>query len=153
METVERGEALEFLRVAPVAHVGVVWEGEPYVTPLSFVLSDEALFFRIKEGRKLEAIRENPVVSVEASDFDPETGHWISVVVKGRATEVGDDAVETETMSRLFSKYQEALGSLLGHGRPEPLAGEPRVIRVDIEDMTGMRSGHGLSPRARPGWL
>ena len=117
------------------------------------MVSDDAVLFRIKEGRKLDAIRANPVVSIEASDFDPETGNWISVVVKGRATEVADDEVETETMSQLLSKYKEALGSLLGHGRPEPLAGELHVIRVEIDELTGRRSGHGLSPRARPGWL
>lgn len=153
MDAISRDEALEFLREAPVAHVGVISDQEPYVTPMSFVLIGERILFRTAAGRKLEAIQANPAVCVEASSFDPDTGDWISVIARGRAEEVTDEALATETVLQLIRKYQQAMGSLFGHGRLEPWSRVPHVIGVEIEEMSGLSSGRGLSPRTRPGRL
>ena len=116
MEKISREEAYRFLRDAPVGHIGVIWDGEPYVTPMSFVLVDDRIMFRTAAGRKLEAIQANPTVCVETSSFDPETGAWTSVIAKGQAEEITDEATMTETVSLLLRKYESALGSVFGHG-------------------------------------
>lgn len=153
METISRDEAYQFLRDAPVAHIGVIWEGEPYVTPMSFVLVDDHIVFRTVAGKKLEAIQANPTVCVETSSFDADTGAWTSVIAKGKAEEITDEATMTETVSLLLSKYESALGSVFGHGGREPWSQVPHVIQVVIEEMSGLSSGRGLSPRTRPGRL
>ena len=48
--------------------------GEPYVTPMSFVVDSDRILFRTNPGKRHEAMLENPVVSIEASTFDEETG-------------------------------------------------------------------------------
>jgi hypothetical protein len=153
MEPLDREEALRFLAASPVAHLGVVSDGKPYVTPMSFILDDGRLMFRTLPGRKLEAIRANPAVSIEASEFDMETGEWVSVIVTGAAHEADEDVIGERAISLLLDKYAPALGSPLGRGGLQPMAGFPHVVVVEIEDVTGMVSGGGLLPRTRPGRL
>lgn len=153
MEPMTEGEALEFLRGAMVAHIGVVSEGEPYVTPMSFVVDGRRILFRTKPGKRLEAIDADPVVSIEVSTFDETTGVWVSVVVKGKAVERVDDETAARAVELLLDKYQAVLGSPFGHGGLQPMATFPHVIEVPIEEITGMTSGSGFAFRTRPGRL
>jgi nitroimidazol reductase NimA-like FMN-containing flavoprotein (pyridoxamine 5'-phosphate oxidase superfamily) len=153
MNPLSREEALELLAVAPVAHLGVIDDGRPYVTPMSFVLVGDVVAFRTVPGRKLEAIRENPQVCVEAAKFDPESGEWASVIVTGMARETEDAQTRAAVVAGLFEKYRDALGSPLSRGGLRPLTGLPFVVLVDIEEVTGMVSGGGFAHRTRPGRL
>lgn len=153
MDSLGREEALELLEAAPVAHLGTVYDGEPYVTPMSFVVSSGRILFRTMPGRKLEAIQANPIVCIEASRFDEETGAWKSVIVRGRAEEVEEDELKQNTVSLLLHKYEKIMGSPLSSGGTRPLAGPAHFIAVEIDEVTGMTSGSGLSAQTRPGRL
>ena len=153
MEPMPDNEAIEFLRKAKVAHIGVISNGDPYVTPMSFVVDGNRILFRTKPGTRFEAIESNPVVCIEASHFDEETGDWISVVVKGHAVERSDDETTARAVELLLEKYESVLGSPLGHGGLQPMASFPHVIEVPVEEITGMTSGGGFSFRTRPGRL
>jgi len=153
VEPINEAEALEFLREAMVAHLGVVLDGEPYVTPMSFVVDGRRLLFRTKPGKRFEAIEENPRVCVEVSRFDDETGDWVSVVVKGTAIERTDDPTTSRAVEMLLEKYAAVLGSPLGTGGLQPMASFPHVLEVGIDEITGMASGRGFSYRTRPGRL
>jgi nitroimidazol reductase NimA-like FMN-containing flavoprotein (pyridoxamine 5'-phosphate oxidase superfamily) len=146
-------EAIGFLSRSKVAHIGVISDGVPYVTPMSFVVDGDRILFRTKPGKRLEAIESNPVVCIEASLFDEETGDWTSVVVTGRAAERSDDETTARAVELLLEKYEAVLGSPLGHGGLQPMASFPHVIEVPIEEITGMTSGQGFSFRTRPGRL
>ncbi|MGH8950511.1 MAG: pyridoxamine 5'-phosphate oxidase family protein [Acidimicrobiia bacterium] len=153
MEPITEAEALQFLRGAMVAHVGVVQHGAPYVTPMSFVVDGHRILFRTKPGKRFEALATNPVVCIEVSHFDEATGDWISVVVRGTAVERTDQATTSRTVALLMDKYRAVLGSPLGHGGLQPMATFPHVVEVSIEEMSGMVSGRGFSYRTRPGRL
>ncbi len=153
MEPMTEGDALHFLSTAMVAHIGVVSAGDPYVTPMSFVVDGRRILFRTKPGKRLEAIEANPVVSIEVSTFDETSGTWMSVVVKGRAIERVDDETAARAVELLLDKYQAVLGSPFGHGGLQPMASFPHVVEVPIEEITGMTSGSGFSFRTRPGRL
>lgn len=153
MESLGREEALKVLETAPVAHLGTIYEGEPYVTPMSFVVSEGRILFRTMAGQKLDALEANPVVCIEASHFNEETGAWKSVIVRGRAEEVEEDELKQTTVSLLLHKYEAIMGSPLSSGGVQPLAGPPHFIKVEIEEVTGMTSGSGLSAQTRPGRL
>ena len=153
MEQVSPQQAWAFLEAAPVAHIGVLAEGEPYVTPMSFVVDGERILFRTKPGRRFSALEQNPVVSIEVSSYDSTNGDWTSVIVKGKAYETTDDQIISLTVERLFQKYRDALGSPLGRGGLQPLASFPHVVVVEIEEISGMTSGGGLGARTRPGRL
>jgi nitroimidazol reductase NimA-like FMN-containing flavoprotein (pyridoxamine 5'-phosphate oxidase superfamily) len=153
MDLLAPEEALELLAQAPVAHLGVIDDGRPYVTPMSFVLVGNSVAFRTVPGRKLDAIRENPEVCVEAAKFDPESGEWASVIITGTARETDDPETRTAVVAGLFDKYKDALGSPLSRGGLRPLTGLPFVVLVEIEEVTGMVSGGGFAHRTRPGRL
>lgn len=146
-------EALDFLEHEMVAHVGVIDDGKPYVTPMSFALDGRRLLLRTKPGRRFEAIESNPTVCIEVSRFDDSSGDWVSVIVEGKAVERTDEATTTRAVELLLQKYAPVLGSPLGTGGLQPMASFPHVLEVSIDEMTGMSSGRGFSFRTRPGRL
>lgn len=153
MEPITETSAREFLRDALVAHIGVVVEDEPYVTPMSFIVHDDRILFRTKPGRRLEAIKTNPLVSIETSSFDEVSGDWTSVIVKGTAKVETEDVIIQATLTGLFDKYRQILGTPLGRGGIQPIASFPHVIAVEIVEITGMCSSGPFSMRTRPGRL
>lgn len=146
-------EAFEVLEASPVAHLGVLVEGDPYVTPMSFVVDRNRILFRTLPGRKLDGLRSHPSVCVEVARYDDSTGDWVSVIVRGTAREVEDENVGATTVEMLRVKYNHAMGSPLGGGGIHPLVGLPHVIEVTIEEISGLSSGRGWSVRTRPGRL
>lgn len=154
MESVSREEALEVLADQPVAHLGIVVDGIPYVTPMSFVLDGDRILFRTMAGKKLDGIRANPAVCIETADYDPETGDWVSVIVRGSARLVDDPATRQELIALIYHKYEKVMGSpLSGGGGLMPLGGTPYVIEVPIDEISGMSSGRGMQVRTKPGRL
>jgi nitroimidazol reductase NimA-like FMN-containing flavoprotein (pyridoxamine 5'-phosphate oxidase superfamily) len=153
MEEITDDRAKIFLMDAAVGHIGIISDGEPYVTPMSFVLEGNRILFRTKPGKRYEGMAENPTVSIEASTFDEESGDWISVIVKGTASLVIDDETIERTVQLLLQKYESSLGSPLTRGGIQPMATFPHVMEVTIEEITGMRSGGYMAARTRPGRL
>lgn len=153
MDPLSREEALDLLAGAPVAHLGLISDGAPYVTPMSFVVDERRVLFRTTAGKKLDAMREDPRVCIEVSQFDPGSGEWASVIVLGRAFEVDDDETGARAVELLYDKYSSALGDPLSRGGLQPLPGLPHLIEVVIDEMTGVTSGRGFTPRTRPGRL
>jgi nitroimidazol reductase NimA-like FMN-containing flavoprotein (pyridoxamine 5'-phosphate oxidase superfamily) len=68
MDQIGKDEALEVLQSAPVAHLGMIEGGEPYVTPMSFVVSGDRILFRTMAGKKLDALRASHSVCVEVAN-------------------------------------------------------------------------------------
>src|SRR5690606_27208393 len=66
------------LESSPVAHLAVISRGEPYVTPISYVMVDDAICIRTMDGRRVEALRENSRVCLTVSHYDEPTGDWES---------------------------------------------------------------------------
>ena len=154
MEPLDREQAFDLLRREPVAHLAMSLEGEPYVCPMSFVVDGERILFRTMAGRKLDGIRANPRVCVEVSSFDDETGDWQSVIVHGTARFVDSDATTQKTIAQLFAKYEKVMGSPMSAGGGlMPLGGQPYVIEVPIEEISGMSSNGGFRIRTKPGRL
>ena len=154
MEQLTREQAFDVLNREPVAHLGIVIDGEPYVTPMSFVVDDDRSLFRTMAGRKLDGLRAHPKVCIEVSSYDDETGDWESVMVLGTAQFVDDPSTRQVTIAQLFSKYEKVMGSPLSAGGGlMPLGGQPYVIEVSIEEISGMSSDGGFRVRTKPGRL
>ena len=153
METITEAEARQFFADALVAHIGVLANGDPYVSPVSFVLDENRILFRTKPGKRFEGLIANPRVSIEASRFDEDTGDWTSVIIQGRAVERTDPATTTQTVELLFEKYVKYMGSPLSGSGFQEMATFPHIVEVSVDSITGMVSGRGLSNRTRPGRL
>lgn len=145
---------MALLEQEPVAHLGLSIAGVPYVTPMSYVLDGDRILFRTMAGKKLDALRANPAVCVEVSRFDGETGDWVSVIVRGTASFVDDADTRQQVIAALFEKYEKVMGSPLSAGGGlMPLGGQPYVIEVPIDEITGLTSSGGFQVRTKPGRL
>lgn len=144
--------ALEYLAEQPVAHVGVIDGVEPYVTPLSFVIDESTLLFRTRIGRRIDAIRVNPRVCIEASSYDDTSYEWFSVIAWGNAREADDDE-QGRCLELLFDKYRDQYESAASTSRPEIVGGMVKVIAVPLDMLTSATSSGFLQPMLRPGRL
>lgn len=142
---------LDLLAESRVAHIGVISEDHPYVSPISYVVVGDSICIRTGPGKRVEALRENPRVCVEVSQYDEVNGDWESVIIWGTAEFVEDDRRAQEIIYAFIEKYRDILGSPLNPGSvfPEPDV----VIRIPIEDSTGRDAGSYFSVRRRPGRL
>jgi nitroimidazol reductase NimA-like FMN-containing flavoprotein (pyridoxamine 5'-phosphate oxidase superfamily) len=147
----ERCEAL--LEEAHVAHMGVVTDEGPYVTPISYVFFGTQIAFRTAPGRRTEALRVDPRVCVEVSTYVEATGDWESVIAMGTARVLQDDqAREQLVVDALFDKYRNAYDNLLS--LPAGLGPGTRfIVVIDVSEISGRCSGGYLQPRTRPGRL
>lgn len=134
-----------------VGHMGVISEGNPYVSPISYVVVGGAVCLRTGRGRRVDALRANPSVCIEVSEVDENTGAWQSVIAWGKAEFVEDDDRAREIIAAILEKYRSVLGSPLSPGTVFPEPGV--VVRVPIEGISGRESGSFFSARTRPGRL
>ena len=153
MEPLAPEKARSLLETAMVGHLGVVADGEPYVTPISFVVDGNRILFRTKVGRKLAAIDQSPRVCLEICHVDEESGDWESVLVTGSAQAVDDRPTGELTVHLLYEKYSRWLGSPLDRGGLQTLPGWPQVVAIEIDSISGVSSHDGFSSRTRPGRL
>lgn len=141
----------DLLTESQVAHIAVISEGEPYVSPISYVLVGNAVCLRTGPGKRVDALRQNPRVCVEVSAYDEAAGDWESVIIWGTAEFVDDDREAQEIIFAFMEKYREVLGSPLN---PAGMMPEPDVvIRIPIEETSSRDSGDYFSVRRRPGRL
>ncbi len=152
MDEMSREQAVALLEAEQVAHVATAAGGEPYVTPISFVLLQDELLFRTVPGRRLDALKQSPRVCVEASRVD-EAGNWESVLVFGDARVIDDPNREADVIAALLAKYHGASEGLFSLGGGRPFDPVPVVVAVPLAEVTGRTSGGGLNPRTRPGRL
>jgi hypothetical protein len=132
---------------ARVAHVACIADGEPYVTPMSFVILGGVLHFRTALGRRIDALRNDPRVSISVVRLG-EGGSWHSVLIRGRARIIDDDRLEADVIAALVHKYGD---SPLAFSRPALLPEERPVVAVDALETTGRASTDPLGPAIHPG--
>jgi len=153
MNELTGAECWSLLGSADVASIAVVDDGEPYVTPMSFVQRDDVILFRTGPGRRLDAIRKHPRVNVNLNEVNAETGDWHSVNIWGDAEIVDDDELEAEVISLFLDKYRQFEGPPASWGAPELVPGTAVVVRVAIDAISGRSSGSAFGPKTRPGRL
>ena len=91
VEHLSEAECWSLLAAEPVGRLGVIFDSGPEIYPLNHVLDGQSIIFRTDPGSKLAGLTKTPAVCYQVDGIDP-AGHtgW-SVLVKGRATELGAD--------------------------------------------------------------
>jgi nitroimidazol reductase NimA-like FMN-containing flavoprotein (pyridoxamine 5'-phosphate oxidase superfamily) len=143
-------ECRDVLDRGRVAHIAQVDRGEPYVTPMSYVMIRGDFCFRSGSGRRLEALRRDPRVCVEVSR-PRDDGGWESVMFRGVARPLADTRLEAEVIAALLAKYHSE--TAFGFSAPAVFPEERPVVAITPEQVTGRASGGGLSAATRPGRL
>ena len=144
---VELAEIEEILRKALVCRLGLTDGNRPYIVPLSFGFKNNTLYFHsAPEGMKIEMLRKNSKVCFEFDldhqlVADEEACKWgmkyRSVIGFGKASIIEDIREKREGLNAILEHYS---GRTFDY--PEAAVNGTLVIKVEIESMTGKKSGY-----------
>jgi hypothetical protein len=109
------------------------------VVPIYFASHDDCLYGFSTLGQKIEWMRANPLVCVEADEVvSPE--EWVSVIVFGRYEELPDTPEWRSARTFAYKLLQQhamwwepALAKTILHGTERPL--EPVFYRIEVSPM------------------
>ncbi len=143
----DRTEMEDIITRSTVCRLAMTDGVTPYLVTLCFGYRDGSLFFHsAPEGRKVDILGSNPVVCF-AFDIDQEvvsaesacgwTMKYRSVVGFGRASILEQEADKRKALEVIMENYSADKFDLTGSR-----VGNVVVIRVDIEEMTGKKSGY-----------
>jgi len=146
-EIADIGEIEGIIKRAGICRLGLVDGDEPYIIPLNFGYENRALYFHwALKGRKLELIRKNSKVCFEI-DTDVEIVNvetpchsvvkYRSVIGVGRAYILEDDEEKSHGLNLITKQYTKGDFSF-----PKSELEKTLVVRVDIESVTGKKSGY-----------
>lgn len=152
MEPLSTEATLDLLVNGKIAHIGVIDDAEPYVSPVSYVVIDQEFCFRTGSGRRVDAIRDNPIVSIETMR-SREDGGWECVIARGEAYEVDDPQKAQAIVSAMLRKYSDEIGSPLSSGSRGPMEDTIVIVCVRMSEISGRTSGTWFSIPTRPGRL
>ncbi|HYK80843.1 MAG TPA: pyridoxamine 5'-phosphate oxidase family protein [Micropepsaceae bacterium] len=87
IQEMTRQACLDFLARHKLGRLACSREGQPYITPLYFAHQDAHLYSFSTIGQKIEWMRGNPLVCVEADEVESPQ-KWSTVIVFGRYEEL-----------------------------------------------------------------
>jgi nitroimidazol reductase NimA-like FMN-containing flavoprotein (pyridoxamine 5'-phosphate oxidase superfamily) len=135
------------IRKGQVCRLALSENGRPYIVPLCFGYKDKTLYFHsAREGKKLVILRKNNNVCFEI-DIDHELvkskeacGYnmkYQSVIGFGKAELIEDTESKRKAFDIIMQNYSEGFFKY-----PEESIQNTVIIRIEIESMTGKKSGY-----------
>jgi len=146
-EIKDQKEIESILRKADVCRLAFCDNDTPYIVPVNFGYKDHCLYFHsAKEGKKIDILRNNNKVCFEC-DVDVElvkTGHacdwttkYYSVIGQGKAFFLEDGEEKQKALDVILAHYSDDQ-----YEYNEKAMNSIAVIKVEIESMTGKKSGY-----------
>ena len=136
-------ECVEILSRLRFGRLGCSRDNQPYIVPIHFAHHDMHLYSVAALGQKIEWMRANPLVCVEADEVIDHF-HWTSVVARGRYEELPDTPewrAERELGHALLQRrnmWWEPACVGEAH-RPAVEQVIPMYYRIRIDQVTGRR--------------
>jgi len=146
--------AWEVLKTAPYGVVAVLTpDGAPYCVPVNLAAdpAHRALYFHsAMEGTKIDFLRKNPAVSVNAVSVAVNvprqlTTGYRSANAQGRAALVTDREEKLRALRLLTATFApEKLATLDEYMAGEGCPDHTQIVRIDVEELTGKENKYGL---------
>jgi nitroimidazol reductase NimA-like FMN-containing flavoprotein (pyridoxamine 5'-phosphate oxidase superfamily) len=133
-----RTECLAVLASTQLARLACVREMQPYVVPIYHAYHDQSIYSFSEPGQKIEWMRANPLVCVEADHMRRE--QWATVVAFGRYEELSDTPEFRNERALAFSLLQRrATWWEPGSSKPIPrdTPAVPVFYRIRLDQITG----------------
>ena len=137
----------DIIRRASVCRLGLSENGQPYIVPLCFGYKDNILYFHTgHEGKKIDILRKNNNICFEIDiDYElikaKEACSWSvkykSVIGFGKALLIEDFESKRKAFDIIMRNYFD--GSF---EYPVEAIKNTVIIRVEVESMTGKKSGY-----------
>jgi nitroimidazol reductase NimA-like FMN-containing flavoprotein (pyridoxamine 5'-phosphate oxidase superfamily) len=144
IQELTRQGSLDLLARAHLGRLACAQAAQPYVVPIYFAYRDNCLYGFSTLGQKIDWMRSNPLVCVEADEV-VSSEQWMSVIVFGRFEELSD-APEWEN-ARLLAHdllqrkpmwWEPGYVKTILHGTERSLV--PVFYRIHIVKLTGHRA-------------
>jgi hypothetical protein len=134
-------ECRQLLKRVHIGRLACSLDNQPYVVPVCFFYEGEFIYIFSATGKKIEWMRQNPRVCLQADEIAAPT-NWFSVVVTGKYLELGEQqhpAQREHALERL-SQFSEWWQVPLAQKREtiSDLSIDPVFFRIEIESMTGL---------------
>ena len=144
IQELSRQESLALLARTHLARLGCAHGAQPYVVPVYFTYHEHSLYSFTTVGQKIEWMRANPLVCVEADEVvSPQ--QWVSVVVFGRYEELPDTpqwqsarALAHELLKQTAIWWEPGYVRTILHEAERPLL--PVFYRIRVMQITGHRA-------------
>lgn len=137
----------KILKDAEVIRIAMVDDGEPYLVAMNFALQDGAIYMHSAlEGRKIDILRKNNKVAFQTDTnvglvLLPEahacTTRYRSVCGTGKAVLLEGREEKIKALDAIMFKHT----GKQDHQYPENVLNKILIIRVDIDSITGKKSG------------
>ena len=128
--------------------LGVAQNNQPYVVPIYFAYEPDRLYGFSTVGQKIEWMRANPLVCVEADEVVSHN-NWASVVVFGRYEELPDKPEYAplrlhaqEVLEKRAMWWQTGYAASQVRGGRKPAA--PIFYCIHIEEITGHKGAQDV---------
>jgi hypothetical protein len=139
-----REESLLFLAGKQFARLGCAWKGQPYVMPIRIAREGDHLYGFSTIGQKIEWMRKNPLVCVEADEIES-LQKWCSVVAFGHYSELPktpDHDKERHHAHTLLwpdgEVWELGYARTITHGKTQVL--QAVYFRIDLGEVSGRRA-------------
>jgi hypothetical protein len=141
IQDMTREMSVDLLKRAHVGHLGCAQGSQPYVVPFSFTYYRDFIYSFTTIGKKIEWMRANPLVCVEAEEI-VSRHEWQTVVIFGRYHELADtpEFYETRMLAHdLLAKtamwWEPGYVKMLHQGEERLL--QPIYFRISISKISG----------------
>ncbi len=124
-EDLTAAQCWKLLSETSIGRLAVCVDGRPDVFPVNFKVDEESLLFRTGGGRKLDDLRADASVALEADAVSGEFGIAWSVVVKGHA--------------EITTSESEVLNATTQGMFPWQGVGKDQLVRIVVDEVTGRR--------------
>jgi uncharacterized protein len=136
-------ECSELLKRVSIGRLGCSLENQPYVVPVGFSYEPGHIYIFSTLGKKVEWMRENPKVCLQADDVGSRS-NWESVIVNGAYLELREPQYSAERQYALerVQDYSDYWKTPLAERREQTsdLEIETVFFRIEIGSMSGLRT-------------
>lgn len=138
-------ECRTLLERVHIGRLACAHDNEPYVVPIYFAYDGRHLYGFSTPGQKIEWMRANPRVCLEAEERT-DRDQWMTVVVSGRYQELPDtpefaaDRAQAHDALRKHAAWWEYAAIPAAEWRRKSAPFAPIFYRIQISKMTGHRA-------------
>lgn len=137
-------ECRDLLAQLGTGRLGCARDNQPYVVPIDFAYEADHLYSFSTVGQKIEWMRENPLVCVEADEVGAHN-EWASVIAVGRYEELPDkpEYAERRLQAQLVLEKRALwwqIGYAASQSRITPKPAAPVFYCIHIEEVSGRRA-------------
>jgi nitroimidazol reductase NimA-like FMN-containing flavoprotein (pyridoxamine 5'-phosphate oxidase superfamily) len=140
---IPQDECKELLKRVSFGHLACSLNDQPYVVPVGFAYDGRDLYLFSTAGKKIDWMRQNPKICLQADEIGSRS-NWSSVIVNGKFVELREPQyTEQKQYAReRLAQYSDWWQTPMAERREQmsDLSIEPVFIRLEIEEMSGLRS-------------